>query len=102
MLAAAIEAFYKEVDIGRLGSTLPRGTTAGQNRRTYRDPAAVGDEDPVLSQGDPPSGVKKQVPSIRDMAVQVDPPQHTPTKVPLGRPSGTPFVKTTAMQADVL
>ena len=69
MLAAAVEAFHEEVDVGRLSSTLPRGTTAGQNRRTHRDPAAVGDEDPVLSQGDPPSCVKKQVPSIRDMAI---------------------------------
>ena len=49
MLAAAIEAFHKEVDIGRLGSTLPRKTMAGQNRQTYQDPAAVGDKDPVLS-----------------------------------------------------
>ena len=104
MSAAAIEAFHKEVDISgslRLSSTLPRRTTAGQSRRTYRDPAAVGDKDSVLSQGDPPSGVKKQVPSVRDMAVQVDPPQHAPTKVPPGRPSGTPSVKTTAMQADL-
>ena len=50
MSAAALEALRKE---------LPRGTTVGQNRRTYRGPVAVGDEDSVLSQGDPPSGVKK-------------------------------------------
>ena len=75
MSAAALEAFYKEVDVGRsarLSSTLPHGTTAGQNRRTYRDSAVVDDEGSVFSQGDPPSGVKKQVPSVRDMAVQVD------------------------------
>ena len=55
----------------------------------------------MLSQGDPPSGVKKQVPSVRDMAVQVDQSQHIPVKVPSGQPSGTPSVKTTAMQADL-
>ena len=92
MSAAALEALRKE---------LPRGTMVGQNRRTYRDPAAVGNKDLVLSQGDPPSGVKKQVPSVRDMAVQVDPPQHAPTKVPPGRLSGTSSVKTMAMQADL-
>ena len=101
MLAAAIEAFHEEVDVGRLSGTLPRGTTAGQNRRTYRDPAVVDDEGSVFSQGDPPSGVKKQVPSVRDMAVQVDQPKHVPVKVPPGQPSGTSSVKTTAMQADL-
>jgi len=53
--AAALEAFHEEVDIGRsvrLSSTLPRGATAGQNRRTYRDPAVVEDGDSVLSQED--------------------------------------------------
>jgi hypothetical protein len=100
MLVAALEAFHEEVDIGRLSSTLPRGTTAGQNRRTYRD-LVVGDEDPVISQGDPPSCVKKQVPSVRDIAAQVDQPKHAPVKVPLGQPSGTSSVKTTAMQADL-
>ena len=82
MLVAAIEAFHEEVDVGRLSSTLPRGTTAGQNRRTHRDPAA-------------------QVPSVRDMAVQADQLKHVPVKVPPGQPSGTSSVKTTAMQADL-
>jgi hypothetical protein len=35
------------------------------------------------------------------MAVQVDQPKHAPIKVPLGQPSGTPSVKTTAIQADL-
>ena len=61
----------------------------------------VDNEDSVLSQGDPPSGVKKQVPSVRDIAVQVDQPQHVPIKVPLKQPSGTPSIKTAAMQADL-
>jgi hypothetical protein len=76
VLAAALEAFREEVDLSRsvrLSSTLPRRTTIGQSGRTYRDPAVVvDDEDTVLSQGDPPLCVKKQVPSVRDMAVQVD------------------------------
>ena len=92
MSAAALEALRKE---------LPRGTIVGQNRRTCRDPAVVEDEDSVLSQGDPPLGVKKQVPSVRDMAVQVDQLQHVLVKVPPGQPSGTPPVKTTAVQADL-
>ena len=92
MSAAALEALRKE---------LPRGTTAGQNGRTYREPAVVDDEDSVLSQGDPPSGVKKQVPSVRDMAVQVDQPQHARTKVPLGQPSGTSAVETVVIQVDL-
>ena len=49
--AAALEAFHEEADISRsvrLSSTLPRGTTAGQDRRTYRDPV-VEDKDSVLS-----------------------------------------------------
>ena len=91
MSAAALEALRKE---------LPRGTTVGQNRRTYRDPVVVGDEDSVLSQGDPPSGVKKQVPSVRDIAVQVDQPQHVPIKVPPGQPFRTPLPQA-AMQADL-
>jgi hypothetical protein len=62
--AAAQEAFRKEAE-----ETLPCRTIVGQNRRTYRDPAVVEDEDSVLSQEDLPSGVKKQVPSVRDMAV---------------------------------
>ena len=81
MSAAALEAFYEEVDVGRLGSTLPRGTTAGQNRRTYRDPVAVS--------------------SVRDVAVQVDQPKQAPIKVPSGQLSGTPSIKATAMQADL-
>jgi hypothetical protein len=100
----ALEAFYKEADIGgsvRLSSTLPRGATVGQNRRTYRDPAVVDDEGSVFSQEDPPSCVKKQVPSVRDVAIQVDQPKHVPVKVPPGQPSGTSSVKTTAMQADL-
>jgi len=92
MSAAALEALRKE---------LPRGTTVGQNRWTYQDPAVVENKDSVLSQGDPPSGVKKQVPSIKDVAVQVDQPQQLPIKVPLGQPSGTPSVKTAAIQADL-
>ena len=104
MSAAALEAFHEEVDVGRslrLSSTLPRGTTAGQNGRTHQDPAVVEDEDSVLSQGDPPSGVKEQVPSVRDMAVQVDQPKHAPIKVPSGQPSGTSSVKTEPMQTDL-
>ena len=104
MLAAAVEAFHEEVDVSRskrLSSTLPRGTTVGQNRQTYRDPAVVEDGDSVFSQEDPPSCIKKQVPSVRDMAVQADQPKHAPVKVPPGQLSGTPSVKTTAMQADL-
>jgi len=104
MSAAAQEAFCEEVDVSkskRLSSTLPRGMTAGQSRRTHRDPA-VDDEDFVLSQGDPPSGIKKQVPSVRDIAVQVDQPKHASIKVPLRQPSEMPSAKTAAMQADLL
>ena len=104
MSAAAIEAFHKEVDVGRgvrLSSTLPRRTTVGQNRRTYQDPVAVGNKDSVLSQRDPPSGIKKQVPSIRDIAVQVDQPRHASVKVPPGQLSRTSSVKATAIQADL-
>ena len=76
--------------------------TADQNGQTHRDPAvAVDDADAVLSQGDTPSGVKKQVPSVRDMAVQVDQPQHARTKVPPGQPSRTSAVETVATQADL-
>ena len=63
--------------------------------------AAVKDEDSVLSQGDTPSGVKKQVPSVRDMAVQVDQPQHARTQVPPGQPSEISTVETIAIQADL-
>ena len=90
MSAAALKALHKE---------LPHGITVGQNRWTYRGPAVVDDEGSVFSQEDPPSGVKKQVPFVRDMAVQVDQPKHAPVKVPPGQPSGTPSIKTTAMQA---
>ena len=62
---------------------------------------AVGNKDSVLSQGEPPSGVKKQVPSIRDIAVQVDQPKHAPIEVPPGQLSGVPSVKTTAIQTDL-
>ena len=54
MSAAAQEALRKE---------LPRGTIAGQNGRTHQDSVVV------LSQEDTPSDVKKQVPSVTDMAV---------------------------------
>ena len=49
----------------------------------------VDDEGSVFSQENPPLGVKKQVPSVRDIAVQVDQPKHAPVKVPPGQPSGT-------------
>jgi len=52
VLAAALEAFYKEVDTGRnlrLSSTLPRRATTGQNRWMYRDPVVVEDGDSVFS-----------------------------------------------------
>jgi hypothetical protein len=55
----------------------------------------------VFSREDPPSGVKKQVPSVRDIAVQVDQPKHAPVKVPPGQLSGTSSIKTTAIQADL-
>ena len=54
----------------------------------------------VLSQEDPPSGVKKQVLSNSDAAVQVDLPQYAAVKVSPGQVSGTPSVKTTVMQAE--
>jgi hypothetical protein len=60
--AAALEAFRKEADTSRrlrLSSTLPRRTTAGQDRRRYRDPTVADNKDSVLSQEDPPLGVKK-------------------------------------------
>ena len=56
----------------------------------------------MLSQRDPPLGVKKQVPSIRDMAVQVDQPQQSPIKVPLGQLFRTPSIKAMSMQVDLL
>ena len=81
MLVAALEAFREEADIGRsvrLSSTLPRGTTADQCRRTYQDPAVVEDEDSVLFQEDWPPGVKKQAAFVTAMAVQVDQLQYLP------------------------
>ena len=63
MSAAALEALRKK---------LPRGMTAGQNGRTYREPTVVDDKGSVFSQEDPPLYIKKQVPSIRDIAVQAD------------------------------
>ena len=104
MSAAALKVFHEEINVGRsvrLSSTLPHKITVGQNRRTYREPAVVDDEGSVFSQEDPPSYIKKQVPSVKDMAVQVDQLKHAPVKVPLGQPSGTSSVKTTAMQADL-
>ena len=61
---------------------------------------AVNDEDSVCSQRDP-SDVKKQVPSVRDMAIQVDQPQRASVKVPPGQPSGTSAVETVVIQADL-
>ena len=61
----------------------------------------VDDEGSVFSQEDPPLGIKKQVPSVRDMAIQVDHPRHAPVKVPSGQLSRTPSIKTTAMQTDL-
>jgi len=104
--AAALEAFYKEADASgslRRSSTLPRGMTIGQNRRTYRDPAVAEDEDSVLSQEDPPSGIKKQVPSDRQpsrtpspqAAMQADQPQQLPVQA--AREVHHVFVPTVAM-----
>jgi len=96
--AAAAKAFHEEVDIGksvRLSSTLPRGATAGQNGRTYRDPAVVEDGDSVLSQEDRPPGVKKQP---EGTGAYTSFAEYKPTP---GQPSRTPSVKTTAMQADL-
>jgi hypothetical protein len=38
------------------------------------------DKDSVFAQGDPPSGVKKQVSSVRDTAMQADQPQQLPVQ----------------------
>ena len=62
----------------------------------------VNDKDSVYSQGDTPSGVKKQVPSVRDIVIQVDQPQHIRTQVTPGQPSKTSAVKTVVMQVDLL
>jgi len=93
MSAAALEALRKD---------LPHRTTAGQNRWTYRDPAVVEDKNSILSQEDLPLGIKKQAPSIRDIAVQVDQPKHAPVNVPPGQLSGTSSIKITAIQTDLL
>ena len=77
---------------------MPHRTTVGRNKRTHQDPA-VDNKDSMLSQRGPPSGIKKQVPSIRDIAVQVNQLQQSP--IVLGQPSGTPSIKTTAIQADL-
>ena len=55
-------------------NVLPRETkpTAGQNGRTHQDSVAVDDKDSMFSQGDPPSGIKKQVPSVTAMTRQAD------------------------------
>jgi hypothetical protein len=95
--AAASEAFREEADIGRsvrLSSTLPRGATAGQNRRTYQDPAVVEDSDSVLSQEDRPPGVKKQPEGTEAYTSFAE---YKPTQ---GQLSGTSSVETTAMQAN--
>ena len=94
---AAVEAFHKEADIGgsvRLSSTLPRGTTAGQDRRRYRDPT-VADEDSVLSQEDQPPGVKKQPEGTEAYTSFAE---YKPTP---GQPSRTLLVKTIAIQVDL-
>ena len=95
---AAVEAFHKDTDISRSlrpSSTLPRGVTAGQNRRTYRDPAVVEDGDSILSQEDRPPGIKKHPEGTKAYTSFAE------YKPILGQLSGTPFVKTTAMQADL-
>ena len=58
-------------------NVLPRETkpTASQNGQTHQDLVAVDNEDSVFSQGDPPSGVKKQVPPVTATAIQADQPQ---------------------------
>jgi len=61
----------------------------------------VEDKDSVLSQEDLPLGIKKQAPSVRDIAVQVDQPKHAPVNVPPGQSSRTSSVKTMAMQTDL-
>jgi hypothetical protein len=58
----------------------------------------VADEDSVLSQDDPPSGIKKQALSDSGGSVQVDQPQYAAVKVPPGQPSGT--LPQAAIQAD--
>ena len=94
---AAVKAFHEEADISRsprLSSTLPRGATAGQNRRTYQDPA-VEDGDSVLSQEDRPPGVKKQPEGTEAYTSFVE---YKPTP---GQPSRTPSPQA-AVQVDLL
>ena len=67
----------------------------------HQDSVAVDDEDSMFSQGDPPSGIKKQVPPVTATTRQADQPQHAPVEAPPGQPSGTSSVRTTAMQADL-
>jgi len=62
----------------------------------------VEDKDSMLSQKDLPLGIKKQAPSVRDIAVQVDQPKHVPVNVPPGQLSGISSIKTMAMQTDLL
>jgi len=57
----------------------------------------VKDEDSVLSQEDLPLGIKKQAPSVRDIAIQVDQPKYIPVNVPPGQLSGISSIKTMAM-----
>ena len=45
---------------------------------------AVDNENAVLSQKDRPPGIKKQVSSVRDIAVQMDQPKRVPIEVPPG------------------
>jgi len=95
---AAIEAFHEDADISRSlrpSSTLPRGVTAGQNRRTYRDPAVVEDGDSVLSQKDRPPDIKKYPEGTKAYT------SFAKYKLTLGQLSGTPSIKTTAMQANL-
>ena len=55
----------------------------------------------MLSQEDLPLGIKKQAPSVRDIAVQVDQPKYAPVNVLLGQLSGTSSIKITAMQTNL-
>jgi hypothetical protein len=53
----------------------------------------------VLSQEDWLPDIKKQAPSVKDTAIQVNQPKHTPVKVLPEQPSKTPLPQA-AMQAD--
>ena len=61
----------------------------------------VKDKDTIPPQGDRPSGIKKQVPFVRDIAIQVNQPKYAPVKVPLEQLSGTPLLQA-AMQTGQL